>query len=143
MNSIIILMELCYIQSEKIAIQLGLAIKSSEEEHRKLLLLEEYRKEHIEQFQLKLSQGLNVGVFDNFKKFISSLEQLILNQKHIADSRLISIEICRKDWQDSEKKRLTYTTLINRSEASLRLKEHKLEQKQTDEFASRKKINKY
>lgn len=142
MNSIIILMELCYIQSEKIAIQLGLAIKSSEEEHRKLLLLEEYRKEHIEQFQLKLSQGLNVGVFDNFKKFISSLEQLILNQKHIADSRLISIEICRKDWQDSEKKRLTYTTLINRSEASLRLKEHKLEQKQTDEFASRKKINK-
>ena len=143
MSSIITLMELCSIQSEKIAIQLGLAIKSSEEEHRKLVLLEEYHKEYIEQLQLKLSQGLNIVIFDNFNKFISSLDQLILNQKNIVDNCSGLIERCRLDWQDSERKRLTYTALLKRTEKAIKHKAHKLDQKQTDEFASRGRINKY
>lgn len=143
MTPIHILMELSISKSEKMAIQLGFAITSEKEEHRKQILLEEYRQGYIEESQQKLAQGLNVGVFDNFNKFISSLDQLILNQKNIVDNCSGLIERCRLDWQESERKRLTYTALLNRTEHAIKHKAHKLDQKQTDEFASRRRVNKY
>lgn len=138
-----ILIDLCSKRSEEASIKLGSAIKAKTEAEQTLSMIEEYRQGYIEQVQQKLSNGIQSGDYNNFLKFISTLDKTITQQKLIVQSSVFPIERHRKDWQDSERKRLSYTTLTNRAEAALRLKENKLDQKQTDEFASRRRVNKY
>ncbi|MFD2272960.1 flagellar FliJ family protein [Undibacterium arcticum] len=54
--------------------------------------------------------------------------------------RRIAIE--RAGWQACERKRLSYTTLSNRAQQELLLRETRLDQKQTDERAARQLAHK-
>lgn len=47
------------------------------------------------------------------------------------------IEVAKKAWQECEKKRLSYKTLVDRNAAVELKKENKRDQKQTDERATR------
>jgi flagellar FliJ protein len=139
-NAIQTLIELCSQQSEEAATRLGLANKTRTEAQQKLSMLEEYRNEYAEQLQVQLSQGLNAVGYSNFKQFIATLDQTINQQKHVVQNSLILVENHRTDWQASERKRLSYSTLTKRAETALRHQENKHDQKQTDEHASRIKM---
>lgn len=139
-NAIQTLIDLTTQQSEAAATRLGLANKARSEAQQKLTMLEEYRNEYAQQLQDQLSQGLSSGGYTNFKQFIAKLDQTIYQQQQIVHNSLYPVEKHRADWQASERKRLSYSTLTKRAETALRHKENKHDQKQTDEHASRIKM---
>ena len=139
-NAIQTLIDLSTQQSELEATRLGLANKARTEAQEKLSMLEEYRNEYAERFQQQLAQGLSSGSYINFKQFIATLDQTIIQQQQIVQNSHHRVEKHRADWQESERKRLSYSTLTKRAEIALRHKENKRDQKQTDEHASRVKM---
>ena len=143
LNAIQTLIDLCSKQSELEASRLGIAIKAKTEAQQKLSMLEEYRIEYINRLHHQLTQGINSVAYDNFNKFIKTLEQTIIQQRQIVQNFHTQVETHRTAWQESERERLSYNTLTKRAETAKLRKDNKRDQKQTYEFASHKKTNKY
>ncbi|GGX19406.1 MULTISPECIES: flagellar export protein FliJ [Undibacterium] len=131
------LIELAENEVENAAKNLGRMIKARDDANEQLNLLNQYRSDYELRFQSNAKQGLNVTQFTNFQAFIVKLDQAVDGQKKLIQDAEYRIEIAKKNWQECEKKRLSYKTLIDRNAASELKKENKRDQKQTDERATR------
>jgi flagellar FliJ protein len=132
------LIELATKDTDEAAKRLGRAIRAAESEQQKLQLLQQYRDEYAARLQANAMSGLSISGYRNFQFFLDKLEEAIKGQrKVIADvERRVSSE--RAAWQISERKRMSYGTLANRAMGAELQQQARREQKQTDEFASRK-----
>lgn len=131
------LIELAENEVENAARNLGRMIKARDDANEQLNLLNQYRSDYELRFQSNAKQGLNVTQFTNFQAFIVKLDQAVDGQKKLIQDAEYRIEVAKKNWQECEKKRLSYKTLIDRNAASELKKENKRDQKQTDERATR------
>lgn len=131
------LIELAENEVENAAKNLGRMIKARDDANEQLNLLNQYRSDYEIRFQSNAQQGLNVTQFTNFQAFIVKLDQAVDGQKKLIQDAEYRIEIAKKNWQECEKKRLSYKTLIDRNAANELKKENKRDQKQTDERATR------
>lgn len=131
------LVELAENEVENAAKNLGRAIKARDAANEQLNLLQQYRSDYALRFQSNAQKGLNVTQFTNFQGFIDKLDQAIDGQMKIVADAEYKIEIAKRAWQECEKKRLSYKTLIDRNAAEEAKKESKRDQKQTDERAGR------
>jgi flagellar FliJ protein len=131
------LIELAENEVENAAKNLGRMIKARDDANEQLNLLNQYRSDYELRFQSNAKQGLNVTQFTNFQAFIVKLDQAVDGQKKLIQDAEYRIEVAKKNWQECEKKRLSYKTLIDRNAASELKKENKRDQKQTDERATR------
>ncbi|MFZ6817456.1 flagellar export protein FliJ [Undibacterium sp. Ji22W] len=122
---------------ETAAKNLGKCIKAREDANAQLSLLLQYRNDYVDRFQANAQRGLNVTQFTNFQGFINKLDLAIEGQKKIVADAEYKIDMAKKTWQECEKKRLSYKTLIDRNAAAETKKENKRDQKQTDERAGR------
>lgn len=136
-TALITLIELAENDVENAAKNLGRAIKARDDANEQLNLLHQYRGDYVIRFQTNAQKGLNVTQFTNFQGFIGKLDQAIEGQKKIVADAEYKIDIAKKAWQECEKKRLSYKTLIDRNAAAELKKENKRDQKQTDERAGR------
>ncbi|MBY0573198.1 MAG: flagellar export protein FliJ [Undibacterium sp.] len=138
MTALNILIELAENDVATAAKNLGKAIKARDEANDQLNLLTQYRGDYAQRLQTSAGQGLNVRQFINFQAFIGKLDEATVGQKKIIQDAEYKIEREKRIWQECEKKRLSYQTLINRNAAAEQIKEAKRDQKQTDERATRK-----
>ncbi|MBC3872289.1 flagellar export protein FliJ [Undibacterium sp. LX15W] len=136
-SALLTLIELAINDVENAAKNLGRCIKARDDANTQLNLLHQYRNDYVNRFQANAQTGLNVTQFTNFQGFINKLDQAIEGQKKIVADAEYKIELARKNWQECEKKRLSYKTLIDRNAAAEVIKENKRDQKQTDERAGR------
>ena len=136
-SALITLIELAENEVENAAKNLGRTIKARDDANEQLNLLHQYRGDYVVRFQTNAQKGLNVTQFTNFQSFIGKLDQAIEGQKKIVADAEYKIDIAKKAWQECEKKRLSYKTLIDRHAAAEVKKENKRDQKQTDERAGR------
>jgi len=131
------LIELAENDVENAAKNLGRSIKAKDEATQQLGLLTQYRADYEARLQNNAQRGLTVSQFANYQGFIGKLDQAIEGQKKLILDAEYRVEIAKKFWQECEKKRLSYKTLINRNIAAELKKENKRDQKQTDERATR------
>lgn len=131
------LIELAENDVENAAKNLGRSIKTRDAANEQLNLLHQYRNDYVIRFQTNSQQGLNVTQFTNFQGFINKLDQAIEGQKKVLADAEYKIDIAKRYWQECEKKRLSYQTLVDRNAAAELKKENKRDQKQTDEHAGR------
>jgi flagellar FliJ protein len=131
------LIELAENEVENAAKNLGRSIKAKDEATQQLGLLTQYRADYEARLQNNAQRGLTVSQYANFQGFIGKLDQAIEGQKKLIIDAEYRVEIAKKSWQECEKKRLSYKTLINRNIATELKKENKRDQKQTDERATR------
>ncbi|MFA9275814.1 MAG: flagellar export protein FliJ [Candidatus Aquirickettsiella gammari] len=131
------LIELAENDVENAAKNLGRSIKTRDAANEQLNLLHQYRNDYVIRFQTNSQQGLNVTQFTNFQGFINKLDQAIEGQKKVLADAEYKIDIAKRYWQECEKKRLSYQTLVDRNAATELKKENKRDQKQTDEHAGR------
>ncbi|MFZ6799859.1 flagellar export protein FliJ [Undibacterium sp. Di24W] len=131
------LIELAENDVENAAKNLGRSIKAKDEATQQLGLLTQYRADYEARLQNNAQRGLTVSQYANFQGFIGKLDQAIEGQKKLIIDAEYRVEIAKKFWQECEKKRLSYKTLINRNIATELKKENKRDQKQTDERATR------
>jgi flagellar FliJ protein len=132
------LIELATKDTDEAAKRLGRAIRAVEGEQQKLQLLMQYRDDYAARLQANAMSGLSIAGYRNFQFFLDKLEDAIKGQqKVIADvERRVNNE--RAAWQSSQRKRMSYGTLVNRAMGAQLLRQNRREQKQTDEFAARK-----
>jgi flagellar FliJ protein len=132
------LIELATKDTSEAAKRLGRAIRAGESEQQKLEMLLQYREDYAARLQASARSGLSIAGYRNFQFFLDKLDEAIKGQrKVIADAeRRVGNE--RAAWQNSERKRMSYGTLINRAMGAQLLRQTRHEQKQTDEFAARK-----
>ncbi len=131
------LIELAVKQTDEAAKLLGLAIRSGEEAQEKYLLLMQYRDEYAARCQANLSVGLTAMGFRNFQLFLEKLDQAISGQLLVVNEAQHRIEVARKAWQEGERKRMSFDTLVKRANKEELKQESKRDQKETDEQANR------
>ncbi|MBR7798944.1 flagellar export protein FliJ [Undibacterium fentianense] len=132
------LIELAENAVDTAAKNLGRSIKARDDANEQLNLLEQYRTDYEAKFQSHAQRGLNVTQFTNYQGFIGKLDLAIEGQKKLVMDAEYRIDIAKRAWQECEKKRLSYKTLIDRNAQVELKKEMKRDQKQTDERATRK-----
>jgi flagellar FliJ protein len=131
------LIELAEKNSDEAAKRLGKTIHAHEETEKQLNLLLQYREDYQQRFQDGAAKGLSAAQYGNFISFINKLDGAVDGQKQVVRDAEYKIIMARNIWQESEKKRLSYNTLNDRTQTAQQKKETKRDQKNTDEHAAR------
>lgn len=132
------LIELTSKASDDAAKRLGKAVKATEDAEQKLALLMQYRDDYAARFQAHLQAGLSASGYRNFQLFLGKLEEAIKGQQRVVQDAQRRAGHARSAWQESERKRMSYDTLATRARIVEERKELRRDQKQTDEFAARR-----
>ncbi|MBC7502526.1 MAG: flagellar export protein FliJ [Herminiimonas sp.] len=131
------LIELATTATDEAAKRLGRATRAAEEARGKLVMLQQYNEDYAARFQASMKVGLTPMGYRNFQSFMDKLDTAIAGQQKVvndADQRILTE---RSAWQESERKRISYDTLVTRARNAEQLKETKRDQKATDEQAAR------
>ncbi|MRX11873.1 flagellar export protein FliJ [Pseudoduganella sp. FT25W] len=131
------LMDLARRDTDDAAKRLGIALKAVDEAKQKHDMLVGFREEYIKRFEAAQQAGITPMAYRNFVAFIDKLEVAIRGQlemiKH-AENRSTQEKTA---WQNSERKRMSYSTLNDRADAAALKLENKRDQKAMDEHAAR------
>ncbi len=136
-SPITVLIELSEKETDDAAIRLGIATKSMNELEQKLNMLEQYRKDYENRLQDGMKTGLSIQNLRNFQLFLSKIDEAVQGQKQLFMDAQYRRQREQKNWQESERKRMSYKTVEERAAKAQRQKEEKRDQKQTDEHANR------
>lgn len=129
--------EIAVKEVELAAEALARVMKVASEAQNKLDLLIEYRQGYFNNLNKSLETGVNAETYQNFHQFIKKLDQAISGQQDVVISATRQVGVHRELWQESQRKKLSYEVLIDRSNKRELKVEQKKDQKATDEFASR------
>ena len=112
-----------------------------ESQEARMTELEDYRRQYLEQFHQAGSRGLGVGQLNEYRIFLSRLDQALQQQQQMVSRCRQSFEESRQHWLIRRQERRAVEKLAERRrEEALRLALRR-EQKENDEFASRSRPN--
>lgn len=132
------LIELANQASDEAAKRLAAALRMHEEAKQKLDLLMGYRKDYAERFQNGLANGMGAMQFNNYQAFMQKLDQAIAGQDRIVVDALGRVDQARAAWCAAEQKKMSFTTLNARALKEQSRRDAARDQKQSDEFATRR-----
>ncbi len=108
-----------------------------ERQEARMAELEGYRRQYLEQFQLAGSRGLGMGQLNEYRIFLSRLDQALQQQRQLVAQSRQTYEESRRYWLTRRQERQAVEKLAQRRrEEALRLALRR-EQKENDEFAGR------
>jgi flagellar protein FliJ len=116
---------------------LALAIKAVNEAQNKYDLLREYRQDYVKRLNKLLETGVGAKEYQNFQNFFSKLDQAVIGQQEVVEFAMRQEKIQRQLWQESQRKKLSYEVLSQRTNRHELKVEQKKDQKMMDEFAMR------
>lgn len=116
---------------------LARAMKSAHEAQSKYDMLLDYRRGYLDNLNHHLSKGMNAEAYQNFQNFLKKLDHAIAGQKEVVLFAEKQVKVSRELWQESQRKKLSYDVLIQRSDKRAHKSEQKKDQKLMDEFATR------
>ncbi len=117
--------------------RLGEANRQLAESEKSLSLLMQYRADYVSQRDQAMSNGMTAEIYQNYQSFLGKLSQAIVSQTENVE-RLRQVHQLRKqEWQESQKKKMSYDVLIDRADKRENAIELKRDQKMMDEHAMR------
>lgn len=132
------LLEIMQTRTDEATRRLGQLIAEEQNAKSRLQLLEQYRGEYANRFSQAAAQGLSPMAWKNFQDFIGRIDEAITQQRQVVASSERNTAYGQEQWQQQHKKLKAIDTLSDRHDARERYREGKQEQKQLDEFSSRK-----
>lgn len=138
LNVLNTLVDLAKQQSKAAATDLAKELASLNDAQGKVQLLQNYLDDYRLDLQQKMMMGMMASQLHNSQSFIQQLELAISQQEKSVINFNYKVDLAKKHWQECEKKAMTFETLMKRAKSKIALIEAKLDQKNTDEFASRK-----
>lgn len=123
---------------ERAAVVLGHTVTAGAQAEQKLALLVQYREDYVVRFEENRQAGLSVLGYKNYQFFIDKLDAAIDGQRQLVKQAQERIEEAKAAWQACERKRASYEILQTRAQMQAMKKESRREQKEADEFSSRK-----
>ena len=131
------LIELARTASDETAKRLGAALRVTQENEDKLQMLNGYRGDYAQRFDAAMAAGMTPMAYRNFQAFLDKLDTAVNGQQQVLLQARQRSERERSNWQESERKRMSYTTLSNRAQQQAQQLEAKRDQKLMDEHAAR------
>ena len=80
---------------------------------------------------------MGAEAYQNFQNFFGKLDQAIAGQQDVLDAANQQVKVHQQLWQESQRKKLSYDVLLQRSDKRELQVEQKKDQKMMDEFAMR------
>ena len=108
----------------------------------KLEMLRKYRDDYADKFRQAAQNGLTPGEWRNYQEFLGRLDEAIEAQGQAVAQQVQRTASGQAHWQHQQMKLKAFDTLSERHYASENAQELKREQKNQDEFASRRKDDK-
>lgn len=131
------LMDLARRETDDAAKRLGVALKAVDDAKQKHAMLVNFRDEYVQRFEAAQQAGITPMAYRNFVAFIEKLETAIRGQLDMIKNAELRSNHEKSTWQNSERKRMSYSTLNDRADAAALKLENKRDQKQMDEHAAR------
>lgn len=135
------LQELARTQKEEAARRLGALQSAQISAHQKLDLLLQYRQDYSHRLQLLMENGLPASQWRNFNSFLSTLDGAIEQQRAIVKQGAARLDRGRGDWQHHARRLNSFDTLADRLRRQELAAQAKREQRDSDERAARKFID--
>ena len=131
------LIELAERLTDDAAAKLGKALRAEEDLEQKLNLLKKYRDDYSIKMQAELKAGRDMQHIRNFQSFLGKIDDAIHGQQQLVLDAQKRVQSEKQNWQDQERKRMSYATLEERAEKVQLKKEAQRDQKQNDEHSTR------
>ena len=138
LNVLKTLVDLTKQQSKAAATALAKELAALNDAKEKVHLLENYLDDYRLNLQQQMLIGIKASELHNSQNFIQQLELAIRHQEKSVEKMNGHDDLAKKNWQECEKKTMSFETLMKRSLAKIALVEARIDQKNNDEFASRK-----
>ena len=120
---------------EQAALQLRAARGELQKREAQLQALNSYRLEYMQQLKDKAGQHISVTFYQQFHKFIKQIDEAIGQQvQAVAEGREMQGHR-QQNWLQKKQKRQAVEQLLEKKAKATELRQLRLEQKQTDEFA--------
>lgn len=132
------LLDLMQTRADEATRQLGQLIAAEQNAKSRLQLLEQYREEYAQRLRDAISNGLTPLALRNYQDFLGRIDEAIMQQKRAVTQSERSTAAGQAQWREQNKRLKAIDTLSQRHDARERYREGKLDQKQQDEFATRK-----
>ena len=110
---------------------------SRNEAAQQLSVLQTYREDYAERLQKSTQAGLSASNYHNFRQFILTLDDAIMQQNRVVVQMDAKLETGRKQWQDEKRRLSSYETLLSRQMRQQAVREQRREQRVTDEISAR------
>lgn len=136
-NVLSMLQDLASKEVDEAAVALAKAMKLANEAQVKQEMLNEYRLDYVRNLNKILEAGMGAKSYQNFQNFFGKLDQAIAGQQEVVEMANQQVKIKKQLWQESQRKKLSYEVLSDRSEKRVLKVEQKKDQKLMDEFAMR------
>ncbi|MFC0180017.1 flagellar export protein FliJ [Thorsellia kenyensis] len=104
---------------------------------KQLLDLIEYKEDYRTQLSQMLKSGITTNTWDNFERFIDSMDKAILQQRRVLVELDNKVKLAIENWQEKNKKVNSFDILVKREAILQQAKEQKIEQKLMDEYSAR------
>ncbi len=132
------LLEIMQERADEATRKLGQLIANEQSAKTRLQLIEQYREEYNQRFRQAAEQGLSPLAWNNFQEFLGRIDEAIHQQKLVVADSERGTAAGQASWQEQNKRLKAIDTLSDRHDARQRYRENKLEQKQLDEYTTRK-----
>jgi len=116
---------------------LAKAMKQATEAKAKQDMLNEYRLDYVKNLNKILEAGMGAEAYQNFQNFFGKLDQAIAGQQEVVELANQQVKVQKQFWQESQRKKLSYEVLSDRTDKRVLKVEQKKDQKMMDEFAMR------
>jgi flagellar FliJ protein len=136
-NVLGMLQEIASKEVDEAAVALAKVMKLANEAQAKQVMLNEYRLDYEKNLNKILESGMGAEAYQNFQNFFGKLDQAIAGQQEVIELANQQVKVQKKLWQESQRKKLSYEVLSDRSEMRTLKVEQKKDQKLMDEFAMR------
>jgi len=103
-------------------------------------MLQSYRQDYAQRIQHAANHGLSAANYHNFRRFIHTLDDAIVQQNANISRLQTQSEQGRLQWMTHKRKLNAYQTLQQRQQTRLRHVNNRLEQRQHDEFNLHRRV---
>ncbi|MDR3157492.1 MAG: flagellar export protein FliJ [Zoogloeaceae bacterium] len=133
------LLDLLNERTDEAARQLGRLISAERDARARLALLCQYREEYAQRFREAQTTGLTLSSLRNFQEFLGKIDIAIQQQSALVESSAQNTAAGQERWREQHTRMKAIDTLSLRHQRAENKKSLRQEQKQTDEFATRRR----
>ncbi|MBW8077499.1 MAG: flagellar export protein FliJ [Gallionella sp.] len=131
------LMNLAQHQSESATRELGQRNKQQHDAQEKLDMLQRFRSDYQTRLQTSAQSGMDPATLRNFQEFINKLDEAIAQQSKVLAQSKIAVQTGRGEFDSTQRKLKSFTTLQERHLEVQKRVEAKSEQRILDEHTGR------
>ena len=94
-----------------------------------------YRHDYAQRLQKETQAGVSASNYQNFRRFIATLDQAILQQNTVVARIEEKLQRGRQQWQGQKRRLNSYETLLERNLRDQRIRASRTEQRASDEIS--------